>query len=346
MYDVIIIGGGPAGLTASIYASCYNLTHLLIGRVIGGQLTLAPHIVNYPGFNEGITGKELLERMVDQTKKLGGEVVNDEVVNIRKGEASNWILTTRSSKQYSSRAVILATGTERRKLNVPGENEYAGRGVYYCATCEPQAYEGKEVVVVGGGNSSLQAVVQIAPKAKQVTVVYRGRELRADPYLLTTAQEAKNVDILYERVISAIGGDGTIVTSVQLTTVQQQVRDPQSGAVASLSTRGKLVTQPDGKIAFEIPVQAVFIEIGGVPGAALLAEVGVKLTDHGYVIVDHRLQTNIPDIFAAGDIVGDELSMEQITTAVGLGARAAASCYYSLKSTHAPVVWGKTQIRR
>lgn len=349
MYDVIVIGAGPAGLTASIYASCYNLSHLVIGRILGGQLTLAPHIVNYPGFNQGISGKELLERMVDQVKKLGGDIVSDEVVNIKKGESerqSHWIITTRSGISYESRALILATGTERRKLNVPGENEYAGRGVYYCATCEPEAYTDQEVAIVGGGNSALQAVVQIAPKAKHITLIYRGRELRADPYLLEEANKASHVDILYERTISMINGDGQHVTSVNLITVQEQnsqpVTDPSPPKISRLSQ----VTQSDGKMARELPVDAVFIEIGGVPGAALVAEVGVNLTPHGYIVVDHRLQTNIPNIFAAGDIVGDELSMEQITTAVGLGARAAASCYYSLKAQHAPVVWGKTQIRR
>ena len=311
MYDLVIVGTGPAGLTASIYASCFHLKHIVIGKVLGGQLQLAPDILNYSGF-EDVTGKELTERMVGQVKKRGGELVEDSVVGVESG----FKVKTESGEEYRARAVILATGTERRKLNVAGEIEYTGKGIHYCATCDKQDYAGQVCAVVGGANSAVQAAVQVAEVAKKVYLIYRGTELRGDPVWLDRVKEHSNIEVLYGAVVSEVVGDGSRLTGVKLN---------------------------DKSLVLD----KLFIEIGGVPGTALVIPLGVNMDPGGYIKVNSKLETNVAGIFAAGDMVSYGLSIEQIASAVGLGARAAASAFAYLKDEKsAPTVWGKAKIRR
>lgn len=322
MYDLVIIGAGPAGLTAGIYASCYHLKYLVIGKEIGGQLLLAPDILNYPGFAE-IGGKELAGRMVEQVKSRGGELVEDEAVKINQGDQGNrgFRIYTKDGKEYMGRGVILATGTERRKLNVPGEVEYTGKGVLYCATCERQDYAGQVCGVVGGANSAVQAAVTISSAAKKVYLIYRGTELRGDPVWLEQIKDHPNIEILYGTVVDEIVGDGEKVTGVKL----------------------KKKSKNNGTMELD----KLFIEIGGVPGTALMIPLGVKMDRGGYVHVNERLETNVPGVFAAGDLVHYGLSIEQIASSVGLGARAAASAFAYIKQVKTPPsVWGKAQIQR
>src|SRR3990167_205527 len=212
MYDLIIIGGGPAGLTASIYASCFGLKHLVIAKTLGGQMMLAPDILNYPGFTE-IAGIDLTQKMVDQVKKRGGEIVTDAVIKVSKIEGG-FLLTAEQNKEYQAKTIILATGVERRKLNVPGENEYIGRGIEYCAKCGKFDYLGKTAVVIGGANSAAQTAVQVAHSAKKVTVIYRGSELRCDEIWKKHIQENPNIEIIFNSTISEIKGNGQYVTAV------------------------------------------------------------------------------------------------------------------------------------
>ncbi len=349
MYDLIIIGSGPAGLTASIYASCYHLSHIVIGKVLGGEVLLAPDILNYPGF-ESISGKELTERMVEQVKKRGGELVTGSVtritqlsnnpINTNKSNNNETMkpfdatqdrqfnnekyfeIETQEGNKYQTKSIILATGTERRKLNVQGEVEYTSKGVHYCATCEKFDYEGKICAVVGGANSAVQAAVELSQAAAKVYIIYRGIQLRGDAVWLEQVEKHPNIEVIYNTVVSEIVGDGARVTGVKLqrTDNKEQITNLQ--------------------------LDKIFIEIGGVPGTALVIPLGVAMDTGGFVRVNEKLETNVAGIFAAGDLVTFGYNLEQISSAVGLGARAAASAFAYLKGEKAPTVWGGSQIKR
>ncbi len=324
IYDLIIIGAGPAGLTASIYASCFHLKHLVIGSVLGGQMINAPDILNYPGFPE-ISGKELAGKMAEQVSARGGEIVVSTVIKITADPATSvnqkniFEIETQDGKKYQARSIILATGTERKKLNVPGEAQYTGKGVYYCATCEKQDYEGKICAVVGGGNSAVQAAVELAQAAEKVYIIYRGTELRGEPVWLEQIKNNPKIEVVTNTIINEIVGDGEKVTEIKITPTSM-------GPVLS--------------------IDKIFIEIGGVPGTALIIPLGVEVNGGGYIKVNERLETNIPGVFAAGDLVKSGLSIEQIATAIGLGARAAASAFAFLKEDKIPSLWGQSQIKR
>ena len=317
LYDLIIVGAGPAGLTASIYASCFHLKHILVSTTLGGQLLFAPHILNYPGYTN-INGKELTEKMAQQVRERGGEIVIGSVMNISSSKTGRFELETIDRRKYQAKAIILATGTERRKLNIPGEVEYTAKGVHYCATCEQFDYEGKICAVIGGANSAVQAAVELAQAAGKVYIIYRGSELRGDQIWLTQIEKNPKIEVIYETHVLEIKGDGEKVTGLVLKSSGEKL----------------------------LPVDRVFIEIGGVPGTALVIPLGVVMDKGGYIKVDDKLATNIPGIFAAGDLVSYGLSIEQISTAVGLGARAAASAFAYLKEEKAPTLWGQSLIKR
>ncbi len=331
MYDLIIIGAGPSGLTASIYASCFHLKHVVIGKDIGGQLLAAPDILNYPGFTE-ISGNELTTRMVDQAKARGGEIVQKGVskINVATNETGVNIFTVEAQDgaTYQSRALIVATGTERKKLNVPGEVEYTAKGIHYCAVCDKQDYKDKICCVIGGANSAVQAAVQISQEARKVFILYRGTQLRAEAVWIEQAQKKENISVITEVSVQEIVGDGQKVTGVKVHSDNQENKS--------------LTLVPIEKDILSL--DKVFIEIGGVPGSALVIPMGVQMDPGGYIHVDNKLATNIKGVFAAGDLVSYGLSIEQISSAVGLGARATASVFSYLKGNNAPMLWGKTQI--
>ena len=322
MYDLLIIGAGPAGLTASIYASCFGLKHLLIGKLIGGQMTLAPEILNYPGFVE-ISGQELTNRMVAQAKKRGSEIVEDSVINVSKIEIG-FLLKTESGKEYQAKTIILATGVERRKLNIPGENEYVGKGLEYCAKCGKFDYLDKVAVVVGGANAAAQTAVQVGHSAKKVTIIYRGTELRCDEIWSKHIKENPKIEILFNSIVREITGNGEKVTGVKV-----QTKDSQNQVLTK-----------------DLAVDKVFIEIGGVPGTALLLPLGVTMDPGWFISVDERLATNVSGVYVAGDVISHKYSIEQITSAVGSGARAVSLVFSFLKQQTAPTLWGSSQIRK
>ncbi len=326
IYDLIIVGAGPAGLTASIYACCYRLKHLIIGSEIGGQLRYAPDIINYPGF-VNISGKELTKRLVDQVEKLKGRIISQQVVNIINNTSINgYEIKTNTGDSYLAKSLIVATGSERKKLNIPGEAEYTGSGVHYCATCEKQDYQNKVCAVVGGGNSAAQAAVELSQTAKKIYIFYRGSELRGDPVWLKRIEESDKIIVEYNTRVIEIIGDGEKVTQISV--------------VKNAFNQGSEKKEQK----YKLDIDKIFIEIGGVPGTALLATLGVTLDNWGHIIVNEKMETNLPGIFAAGDIVRLGLSIEQISTAVGLGARAAASAFSYIIKKKTPLVWGKSQI--
>lgn len=309
--ELLIIGSGPAGLMASVYASRYKISHLVIGKLLGGTLTMGHRIENFPGFTS-ISGVELAERMKEQVESLGGEIVFDEVVKIKKEKKGFGVLT--GGGEFRSQALIVATGTERRKLGIPGEKEYLGRGVSYCTTCDLPFYRGKVVALIGGSDAAVSGAVHAAEVAGKVYIIYRGEKLRAEPVWVKEALANPKIEVIYNTNLKEIVGDGQRVTGVKLD-------NPY---------RGKK----------ELALDGIFIEIGGVPGTSLLIPLGVKVDEKGFVVVDERMRTNIPGIFAAGDLTDKSLIIQQAVTACAQGAIAAASAFHYLKGKKAPQILG------
>ncbi len=293
MYDVVIVGGGPAGLTAAIYAGRKGLKTLLLeGELLGGNMNFAHVIENYPGF-ESISGMELAERMVKQAEKYA-EIKLEKVVEI--GE--KYVKTEFGT--YETKVLIIATGTVHRKLNIPGEKELLGKGVSYCATCDAPLFQGKKVAVIGGGNSALSAALYLSELAEKVYLIHRRDEYRADKVLVEKVK-LSNVEEVLNTVIEEIKG-------------KEQV---ESILIKNVKT---------GKRK-EINVDGVFIYIGTEPITDLVKSLGVELED-SFIRVDRRMRTNVPWIFACGDVTGIEF---QIAKAVGEGCVAALSAYKYLK---------------
>ncbi len=294
MYDVIVIGGGPAGLSAAIYSARYMLNTLLISKEIGGAITGAHIVENYPGF-ESISGMELAEKFRKQAKHLGVEIRDEEAACIKQIEGGFEV-----NNKHQAKKIILALGTQRRKLNVPGEDEYLGRGVSYCATCDAPFYKNKVVGVVGGSNSAVRAAQHLSEFASKVFIIYRQEKLRAEPKLCEQIEKNPKCEIIYSTNIKEIKGDKFVTSAVF-----------DSGEVFML----------DG----------VFVEIGSVPSFALPKELGVNLDAEGCIIVDEAMNTNVKGVYAAGDITTGSNKWRQVITACAEGGIAASSAYLDIK---------------
>jgi thioredoxin reductase (NADPH) len=293
IYDVVIIGGGPAGLTAGLYASRARLKALLLeGMMVGGQMVTTDIIENYPGFSQ-ITGAELSALMDEQAKRFGlrvetGEVIGLEVIGDQK-------LVKMGGGEYRGQAVIICTGAEYRKLGIPGEAEFAGRGVSYCATCDGAFFQDSKIVVVGGGDSALTEALFLTKFAKEITIIHRRDALRATKIYQERAFASPKIDFLWDTVVEEIKGNQTVESVL--------VKNVKSDEVT------------------EVPTEGVFMFIGIEPKTAFLEGV-VELDEHGYIIVDeNKLQTSVEGIFAAGD--ARKKLLRQVATAVGDGATAA-----------------------
>jgi thioredoxin reductase (NADPH) len=293
-YDVIIIGGGPAGLSAGIYTARAGRSTLLIEQnAIGGQAINTSLIENYPGF-EGISGIDLTQAMYRQAKKFGIEENYTEVRGIEIKGASKIVRT--SQGDFSARAVVVAAGLERQKLGVPGEAEFTGKGVSYCATCDGAFFRNKAVVVVGGGNAAVTEALELTRFASKVTVVHRRNELRATKILQEKAFNEPKLEFLWDSVIEEITGD-TAVRKVK-------VRHVKSREKSTLDVSG------------------VFITVGFKPNTGYLKDV-VSMDDNGSIITNASMETSAPGILAAGDIRSG--SIRQLIAAAGDGAVAAIS---------------------
>jgi len=292
-YDVVIIGGGPAGLTAGIYAGRAQLKTVIVEKGLpGGQIAQTDEVENYPGFPEGISGPELASRMVRQAEKFGARIVMDEVLGLEK--AAGGYLVRGYERNYRARAVIVATGANPRRLGVPGEDKFYGRGVSTCATCDGFFYRDKEVVVVGGGDAAVEEGIFLTKFARKVTLVHRRDELRANKVAQKRAFQNPKMHFLFSHVVTEILGEDQ-VTGVRL---------------KNLKTGEEYVYPTDG----------VFVFIGHEPNTAFLKGV-VELRPDGYIAVRDEVFTSEPGIFAAGD-VADPI-YRQLTTSVGAGTRAA-----------------------
>ena len=293
MENLIIVGAGPAGWTAGIYAGRAQLVPLLItGSAPGGQMALTSEIENYPGFPQGISGQELTQLMQQQAERFGTKVQMDEVTAVEL--SSNPFKVTTYGGEYETKALVIATGTSPRKLGVPGEAEFTGRGVSYCATCDGFFYRDRQVVVVGGGDAALEEALFLTRFASQVYVVHRRNRLRAEKVFQERAFRHEKIEFVWDSVVTEIMGDGK-VTGVRL----QNVR-----------TEEESVLETDG----------VFVYVGAIPNTGFLGG-QVELDDRGYIVTDRLGHTSVPGVFAAGDV--QERVLKQVSTAVGSGAMAA-----------------------
>lgn len=303
-YDVVIVGGGPAGLTAGIYAGRAQLKTIILEKGLpGGQIAQTEEVENYPGFPEGISGPELAARMVAQAEKFGARIVMDEVLGLERAEGG--FLVRGYERSYRARAVILATGANPRRLGVPGEDKFYGRGVSTCATCDGYFFRDKEVVVVGGGDAAVEEGLFLTKFARKVTLVHRRDELRANKMAQRRAFQNPKMHFLFSHIVTEILGEDQ-VTGVRL---------------KNLKTGEEYLYPADG----------VFVFIGHEPNTAFLKGV-VELRPDGYIAVRDEVFTSVPGIFAAGD-VADPI-YRQLTTSVGAGTRAAMMAERYLEETH------------
>ena len=300
-YDVIIIGAGPAGLSAGIYASRAGLEcDILEKGVPGGQVITSPMIENYPGFAE-VPGMKLMETMAEHARRYVDIKEGEEVLRVRAGE--KFELGT-SSGRYTCKAIILATGSNHRKLGVPGEEGMTGKGVSYCATCDGFFYKGKEVVVVGGGNTALTDALYLVSIGCKVTIIHRRAEFRADQHLQLSVKQHK-IPVMMDTVAEEIV-EGEEVTGIKL-------RNISTGVVKTM------------------PVNGVFVAVGEVPSSQLAAELGLEMDPGGFITVDRSFRTSVPFVYAAGDVSG---GIRQIVAAVHGGAAAALSCFEDLMNPY------------
>ena len=293
IYQVIIIGGGPGGLTAGLYTSRARLSTLLIETALfGGQMTTTELIENYPGFPQGVTGDELSRLMEEQAKKFGVETVTEEVLKVSLEGDMKVVQTYEST--YSCETLIICTGTEYRKLGVPGEKVFAGKGVSYCATCDGAFFKDSQIVVVGGGDSALTEALFLTKFAKELTIIHRRDALRGTKIYQERVLTNPKIKMLWNSVVQEIKGD-SIVRSVL-------VKNVKTGEVNEFNTEG------------------VFLFVGLSPRTQFLKGL-ITLDEAGYVVTDDNCETSVKGIFAVGDC--RKRLLRQIATAVGDGATAA-----------------------
>jgi len=301
IYDLIIIGAGPAGLAASIYSSRYKVNHLVIGKEPGGQAVEAHNVENWPG-TVSISGFELTQKMRQHAEKLGGKIVMDSVSNVSKeGEYFN---ITAHTGQYKAKNIILASGMKYKKLQIPGEEEFKGKGVSYCPTCDAAFFQDKIVAVIGGANSAASAAQLLSEYASKIYLVYRGEKLKADPAFLDGFAKSGKVEIVYQTNVKEILGENSVS--------KMKLDKPYNGSE-------------------DLEVQGIFVEIGSEPGVEITKQLGVNVDEQGFIIINADQSTNVPGIYGAGDATTGSNKMRQIITASAEGAIAASSVYKSLQ---------------
>jgi len=300
-FDVLIIGAGPAGLAAGIYARRAGLSCLILEKgVPGGQVLTSPMIENYPGFPE-VPGMKLMDHMAEHARRYVDIREGEEIVRVKGGERFE---VSSGAGKYFSRALILTTGSTHRKLGVKGEDGMTGRGVSYCATCDGFFYKTREAIVVGGGNTALTDALYLHSIECKVSIVHRRDSLRADKHLQESVAERK-IPVLFDTVVEEIVGADE-VTAVKL-------RNMKTGVVETK------------------PVNGVFVAVGEVPSNQLAFELGLEMDQGGFVVVDKTFRTNVPYVYAAGDVSG---GIRQIVAAVHGGAAAALSCFEDLTNPY------------
>lgn len=296
-FDLIIIGAGPAGLMAAVYASRYLLKTLVIGELSGGTISQAHEVCNFPAFDT-INGLELSERMIDQVKKLNVEIFMETVENIHKN--SKQFVVETSENEYRGKKLILAMGVKRKHLGLENEDNFLGKGVSYCSACDGLFYKDKVVGVVGGSDAALTAAIHLSDIAKKVYIIYRrDKFFRAEPMWIKLVERNKKIEVLFNSEICGLFGKDELEKVL--------LKDDQ-----------------------EIVINGLFVEIGAGPDIEFLKKLGIKIDLNGYIMTDINMNTSIPGIFAAGDIVSG--NFKQAVIACSQGAIAANSVYNEIKS--------------
>lgn len=301
MYDTIIIGSGPAGMTAAIYASRREMKALIIGKEPGGQLIWASEIENYPGF-KSITNIELISRMQEQVKALGVETKNSEVKEIKKQADGTFVLSTEDG-QFQTKTVIIAMGLAPRRLAIPGEESLTGRGVSYCANCDGPFYKGKTVVVVGGGNSALDAAEIMSKIASKVYLVHRSEQFKAFENIIDEVKARENIEIVLNSEVKEIQGQDRVEKVI----IKNNKTNEEK----------------------EVLVNGVFVEVGRIAHTDLVKDLAQR-NEFNQVMVNERCETCTPGVFAAGDVT--QVPFKQITIACGQATIAALAAYQYLQA--------------
>jgi len=300
MYDLIIIGSGPAGMTSAIYASRREMKTLVIGKELGGQVVWASEIENYPGFKT-ISNYDFISKTAEQVKALGVEIKTDEVSKIIKNEDGTFTLFT-NKDELQAKTVIIAMGLAPRRLAIPGEQEFNGKGVSYCANCDGPFYKGKTVAVIGGGNAALDAAEVLSKIASQVYLIHRNENFKAFDVLVDEVKSKNNIEMVLNSDIKEITGTNK-VEKIKILNNQNQAER-------------------------EIAVDGVFVEVGRIASTDLVKDF-VDLDERSQIFVDEKFMTKTQGIFAAGDVVHGEF--KQITIACGQATIAALSAYQFLQ---------------
>lgn len=303
MYDVIIIGAGPAGLTAGLYCIRAELETLVIeAQMPGGQIATAETIENYPGFPNGIPGIELADKIEKQAKNAGVRINTlESVVSIEKNKEEFLVVT--SEGEYKSRAIIISSGLKHRKLNISGEDEFFGRGVSYCATCDGPLFKNKNVAILGGGTGAVKAALFMEEIASEVSIILNGEHVKVAEPIIGTRLDKSKVNLIKRTKVKEIIGNQVVT--------------------------GLRVMDLKNKKEYEIKVDGVFIEVGKDPNTTFLSSLGLEMDERGYIAVDSQQRTNIKGFFAAGDVTSE--GIKQVTITVAHGCKAALSAYEYLK---------------
>jgi thioredoxin reductase (NADPH) len=294
MYDVIIIGSGPAGLTAAVYTTRASLKTLIIaGAKWGGQLQLTTEVDNFPGFPQGIQGPDLMNNMRKQAERFGAEFIDDDFPGMDFSKVQSPFTIKIGDKEVQGKAVLIATGAETKWLGIPGEQERIGRGVSSCAPCDAPFFRNKKVIVVGGGDSAMEEACVLSQVAEHVTVLYRGETLRASQIMQDKAKKNQKISIIYNTVITEILGDNRVEKVKLQNTTTKEISEMQ--------------------------IDGVFVAIGHIPNTKVFQ--GINVNEKGYVLQEKSTHTNLEGIFVAGDVQDDRYM--QAITAAGFGCMAA-----------------------
>jgi thioredoxin-disulfide reductase len=315
VFDLISIGSGAAGLAAAVYAGRYRMSVLVFGVDFGGYTSIAGPIENYPGYKE-IDGFDLMIKMKEQAEALG-TVIKDERVVMVKRQDGCFIVTTEKGEDYCASTILIATGSEHRQLGLPNEKELTARGVHYCATCDGPAYTGKVVAMVGGGDGSVKGANLTAEYASKIYLIVRGKEVKAEPINfehMKKLMEDGKIELILENEVARIIG----TTKLE-----------------------KVVLKKEFNGSTDLVVDGLFVEIGSAPRNELAASIGVELDSRGYIQTTPMMETNIPGVFAAGDVINLFGSFKQDITSAAMGAVAATSAYgyYKIHGDLCTVHW-------
>jgi thioredoxin reductase (NADPH) len=303
MHDVVIIGGGPAGLTAGIYAARGGLKTLLCeGKILGGQIVLSYEVENYPGFPQGVSGMDLIESFTKQAEKFGVEMSYEGITRIEDDRECKSVYLTNGSC-IKTKTIIIAAGASSNKLGCPGEKKFTGKGVSYCATCDGAFFRNKTVAVVGGGDSAIEEALYLTNLAKKVYIIHRRDSLRAIKILQDRAMENNKIEFVFNNIVKEIQGDKFV--------------------------NGLLLENTQSKELNRLSIDGVFIYVGATPNTSFVEDL-IQLDDNGYIITNEKMETNVKGIFAAGDIRSTPL--RQVITASADGAIAASEAQKYIES--------------